>query len=167
MPSGGQPLLQTRSPLVGANFPDAEGDFGNCHAGQCQFRVVAPEPGDCGGVRRLAQRLRDDVGVDTSTTITGLNEGGLPTNSPDRSSRSVPSTDAITPTDRLGQVPPFRPTFLRLGLASRPLSTLPTQRTVGLIRDLRGFLAAHLNNASMSLIRRNSLCGESGNGRKL
>jgi hypothetical protein len=39
--------------------------------------------------------------------------------------------------DRLGQV---GPTFLRLGLASRPLSTSPTRGTVGLLRDLRGFL---------------------------
>jgi hypothetical protein len=60
----GQPLLQASGPLVGANFPDAEGDLGNGHRRQCQLCVVTHEPGDHSGVWRLTQRLRDDVGVE-------------------------------------------------------------------------------------------------------
>jgi len=60
----GQALLQARGPLVGENFPDAEGEFGNCHRRRCQLCIVAHEPGDYSGVWRLAQRLLDDVGIE-------------------------------------------------------------------------------------------------------
>ena len=59
-----EPLLQACGPLVGTNFADAEGDLGNRHRRQSELGVVAHEPSYHGGVWRLAQRLRDDVGIE-------------------------------------------------------------------------------------------------------
>ena len=59
-----QALLKPVGPLIRPYLLDPEGDFGNGHRGQRQFRIEPHEPGDHSLVGRPLQRFGHDIGIE-------------------------------------------------------------------------------------------------------